>query len=286
VTSEGTFKPKMVGIICNWCCYGGADLAGVSRFQYPPYLNIVRVMCSGRIDMKHLFKAFLSGADGVFVGGCHLSNCHYITEGNYDVLNMVQLSKKILGNIGINPKRLRIEWVSAGEGIRYANIMSEFLMEVEGFGPLGISEGLEEKEAHAKLEEVYKLIPYFKVSTKEKLVVRKIDNDEDHDTLFTLDEVAKLLNEVPAYYIDPAKCQACMTCAKRCPAGAIISAKGQVHIIEQDKCIKCGTCFEVCPPKFAAATKLAAGVPVPPPVPEGERAVTRKNKEKEEGAIA
>jgi F420-non-reducing hydrogenase iron-sulfur subunit len=286
MSSEGNFKPQLVGIICNWCCYGGADLAGVSRFQYPPYMNIVRVMCSGRVDMKHLFRAFLNGADGVFVGGCHLGDCHYITEGNYDALNMVQLSKKILELIGVNPQRLRIEWVSAGEGIRYANIMNEFLKQVEGFGPLGKGEGLDENELKVKLENIYKLIPYIKVTAKEKLKVRKIDNDEDHNTLFTLDEVDNLLSEVVSYYIDPAKCQACMTCARRCPAGAIISAKGQVHIIEQDKCIKCGTCFEVCPPKFAAVTKLAAGVPVPPPVPEGERAVVRKTKEKTEGVMA
>jgi len=279
MSSEGKFKPKMVGIICNWCCYGGADLAGVSRFQYPPYLNIVRVMCSGRVDMKHLFRAFLNGADGVFVGGCHLSDCHYITEGNYDALNMVQLSKKILEHIGVNPQRLRIEWVSAGEGIRYANIMNEFLGQVESFGPLGKGEGLDENKLKANLGKIYNLVPYIKVTEKEKLVVRKIENDEDHNTLFTLDEVDRLLNEVVSYYIDPGKCQACMTCARRCPVGAIISAKGQIHIIDQDKCIKCGTCFEVCPSRFAAATKLAAGEPVPPPVPEGERNVVRKSRE-------
>ena len=279
MAKEEKFKPQMVGIICNWCCYGGADLAGVSRFQYPTHLNIVRVMCSGRIDMKHVFRAFLNGADGVFVGGCHLGDCHYIAEGNYDTLNMVQLSKKILELIGVNPKRLRLEWVSAGEGIRYANIMNEFLTSTEGYGPLGKGEGLDPDKLKADLERVYRLIPYFKVTKKEKLVIRKIDNDEDHETLFDLDEVADLLNNVVSYYINPANCQACMTCAKRCPAAAIISAKGEVHIVEQDKCIKCGTCFQVCPPKFGAAIKLAADVEVPPPTPEGERMVIRKSKD-------
>ena len=275
---SGNFKPQMVGIICNWCCYGGADLAGVSRFQYPTHLNIVRVMCSGRIDMTHIFRAFLKGADGVFVGGCHLSDCHYITEGNFDALNMVQLSKLILAQIGINPNRLRIEWVSAGEGIRYANIMNEFLTQVEGYGPLGEGEGLDKDKLKADLERIYKLVPYFKVTKKEKLVVRKIENDEDHLTLFTLDEVADLLSGVVSYYIDPAKCQACMTCARRCPAAAITSNKGEVHIIDQELCIKCGTCEAVCPPRFAAATHLAANEPVPEPPPEGQRAIIKKSK--------
>ncbi|OPX89198.1 MAG: NADP-reducing hydrogenase subunit HndC [Pelotomaculum sp. PtaB.Bin104] len=279
MSTEANFTPKMIGIICNWCCYGGADLCGVSRFQYPPYIRLIRVMCSARVDMKHIFRAFLNGADAMFVGGCHLDDCHYITHGNYEAISMVQLSRKLLEHIGINPKRLRIEWVSAGEGIRFANIMNEFGAEIEKLGPLGKSEGISEIELTSRLEEVTKLIPYIKLAKRDKLTMHIRDNHEAYYDLYTCDEIAQLFSEVPSYYIDPQKCQACMTCARRCPVEAVISAKGQIHVIDQEKCIKCGTCFEACPPRFSSIRKIV-GEPVQTPVPEGERAVVRKNKEK------
>jgi F420-non-reducing hydrogenase iron-sulfur subunit len=279
MSSEANFKPKMLGIICNWCCYGGADLCGVSRFQYPAYIRLVRVMCSGRVDLKHIFLAFSNGADAMFVGGCHINDCHYNPEGNYDALSMVNLCKKLLEYVGTNPKRLRLEWVSAGEGIRFANIMNEYAKEIEDLGPLGKSEGIDENELKSRLEKVTKLIPYLKLAKMKELALHN-PKQEEYTKLYTTEEVERLINEAPAYYIDPEKCQACMTCARRCPVEAIISAKQEVHIVEQDKCIKCGTCFEVCPPKFRAISKLV-GSPVPPPLPEGKRAVVRKSKEKE-----
>lgn len=279
MSAEGKFKPKMLGIICNWCCYGGADLCGVSRFQYPTYIRLIRVMCSGRVDMKHILLAFENGVDGMFVGGCHINDCHYNPEGNYDALSMVNLCKKLLEHAGVNPKRLRLEWVSAGEGIRFANIMNEFSGEIEQLGPLGKSEGIEEGELKSRLQQVAKLIPYFKLVKMKELALHNPDQDM-YTRLYTSEEVDRLIREAPSYYIDPLKCQACMTCSRRCPADAIISAKGQVHIIDQDKCIRCGTCFEVCPPKFRAVTKII-DAPVPPPLPEEQRTIVRKGQEKE-----
>lgn len=276
MSSEMKSKPRILGIICNWCCYGGADLAGVSRFQYPPYIRLMRVMCSGRVDMTHVFKAFSRGADGVFIGGCHLNDCHYITNGNFDAFNMVQLSKKILEHIGVNPNRLRIEWVSAGEGIRFANIMSEFGAQVQELGPLGQSEGLDKNLLKDKLAEITRLIPYIKVQNKKKLSVR-FDETQEYQEMFSREEIDQLLNNVISYYIDPTKCQACMTCAGRCPQEAIISAKNQIHVIDQEKCIKCGACFAACPPRFGAIAEIY-GEPVPPPLPEAERTVVRKSK--------
>jgi Fe-S-cluster-containing hydrogenase component 2 len=188
---------------------------------------------------------------------------------------MVQLCKKILEHIGVNPERLRIEWVSAGEGIRFANIMNEFATKMEKLGPLGKGEGLEENALKSKLEEVTKLIPYIKLTKKRKLASR-LKNQEEYDLLFTNDEIDKLFSEIVSYYIDPEKCQACMTCARRCLAKAIISAKNQIHVIDQEKCIKCGTCFEACPPRFGAVTKIS-GMPIPPPIPEGERTIVRNS---------
>jgi coenzyme F420-reducing hydrogenase delta subunit/ferredoxin len=277
MSAEGTFKPKILGIICNWCCYGGADLCGVSRFQYPTYIRLIRVMCSGRVDLKHILLAFSNGADAMFVGGCHINDCHYNPEGNYDALSMVNLCKKLLECIGINPKRLRLEWVSAGEGIRFAQIMNEFAREVEALGPLGSSEGIEPAELQSRLAMLTRLVPYLKL-VKMKELARHDPDQESYTRLYSSEEVERLIREAPSYWIDPEKCRACMTCARRCPADAIISAKGQVHIVDQQKCIRCGTCFEVCPPKFRAITRIV-GAAVPPPPPEGQRAVAAKEKE-------
>ena len=274
MTKGVEYKPKILGMVCNWCCYGGADLCGVSRFQYPTYIRLIRVMCSGRVDLKHIILAFLTGQDAVFVGGCHINDCHYNPEGNYDALSMVSFCRLLLEHIGINPKRLRLEWVSAGEGIRFANIMSEFGKEIEELGPLGVSEGVEPDELKSRLEEIQKLIPYIKLVKKEKLATHN-PNPEAYTNLFTMEEVEALIREAPSYYIDPAKCQACGICARRCPMDAIDGGKNLVHIIAQEKCIKCGTCFEVCPPKFCAIQKLV-GEPIPSTIPEKARVISRK----------
>jgi Fe-S-cluster-containing hydrogenase component 2 len=220
--------------------------------------------------------------DGVFIGGCRLNECNYITHGNYHALNMVLLCRKIMEHIGLNPERLRIEFMSSAEGILFAEVMSEFGNKVKQLGPLGKGEGIDQNELKSKLAEITKLVPYIKLVKNEKLASRLV-NPEQYDKLFTRDEIETLFRELPSYYIDPEKCQACMTCAKRCPVDAILSGKNLIHIIDQEKCIKCGTCFEVCPPKFSAVTKIS-GAPVPPPIPEEKRTIVRKSKkEKGEG---
>ncbi len=277
--SAGTeFKPRILGFLCNWCCYGGADLAGVSRYQFPPYIRVIRVMCSGRVDLSFVLRAFSNGTDGVFIGGCHLNDCHYNTHGNFDALSMTRLAKKLLEHVGINPDRLRIEWVSAGEGIRYADIMTDFAAQIKKLGPLGSSEGSDRNGLKTKLKEVNKLVPYIKLVKKEKLASH-LPDEADYQNLFTKDEVETLLSEAPAYYIDPEKCQACGICARKCPAEAIIGGKNLIHVIDQEKCLKCGTCFEACPPRFEAIKKLSAEEPVPPPLPEEKRTIARKGGE-------
>lgn len=255
MSSDSRFTPKMLGIICNWCCYGGADLCGVSRFQYPPYIRLIRVMCSARVDLMHIFEAFLNGADGMFVGGCHLDDCHYITHGNYEAISMARLAARLLEQAGMNPRRLRLEWVSAGEGIRFANIMNEFAAEVTEMGPLGKGEGEDPDELHARLEKMAKLIPYFKMAMHDKLALHLRDDHAAYDSLYSAEEVAALIAGAPTFAIDPEKCAACGICLRRCPVEAISGAKKQPHVIDQDLCIKCGTCLEVCPPRFGAVTK-------------------------------
>lgn len=127
------FEPKILGFLCNWCSYAGADLAGVSRIQYPPNIRVIRVMCSGRVDPKFVFQALLVGADGVIVMGCHPGDCHYL-EGNYEAEKKFVMVQKFLAIIGLE-NRVRLEWVSASEGARYATIVKDFTDQIKNLGP-------------------------------------------------------------------------------------------------------------------------------------------------------
>jgi len=129
------FEPKIVAFLCNWCAYAGADLAGVSRIQYPATVRVIRVMCSGRVDPVFILEAFKDGADGVLVAGCHLpSDCHYLS-GNFKAERRVLLLKEVLGQFGIEPERLRLEWVSASEGDRFATVIKDMTEEIKKLGP-------------------------------------------------------------------------------------------------------------------------------------------------------
>jgi len=133
--ADTAFEPKIIGFLCNWCSYAGADLAGVSRIQYPPNIRIIRVMCSGRIDPAFILKAFKDGADGVLVAGCHLpSDCHYIS-GNFKAERRITLLRKVLEELGIEPERLRLEWISASEGDRFAAVVRKMVNDVKELGP-------------------------------------------------------------------------------------------------------------------------------------------------------
>jgi len=131
------FKPKIIGFLCNWCGYAAADLAGNLRKTYSSNLRIVRVMCSGRVDPIHILHAFQHGADGVLIIGCHPGDCHYL-NGNYKAKMKVDLLKKFLQEMGINPNRLHIDWASAGEGDRFANIVDAFTYKITKLGPCEI----------------------------------------------------------------------------------------------------------------------------------------------------
>lgn len=131
------FEPRIVGFACNWCCYAGADLAGTARLQYPGNIRMIRVMCSGRIDPEFVLKAFRDGADGVFIGGCHPGDCHYVS-GNYKARKRVDALKPLLEALGIEPERLKLEWVSASEGQRFALAVTHFTEQVRELGPLRV----------------------------------------------------------------------------------------------------------------------------------------------------
>ena len=135
VAERPAYEPKIIGFLCNWCSYAGADLAGTSRIQYPPNIRIVRVRCSGRVSAELVLKTFHEGADGVLVLGCHIGDCHYI-DGNHRTSKRIPMLRQLLGYAGIEPERLRLEWVSAAEGDRFARIVNEFTEEVRQLGPI------------------------------------------------------------------------------------------------------------------------------------------------------
>ena len=170
-------------------------MAGVSRLQYATEIRLIRVMCSGRVDLEFILRSFSNGADGVFIGGCRLNECNYITHGNYDALSNVLLCKKIMEHIGLNPERLRIEFMSSGDGILLAEIINDYCKKVKEIGPLGKSEGIDEKELTFKLEAVTRLIPYVKLVEREKLRV-PFKSEEAYYKYFTSDEVNRLIDEL------------------------------------------------------------------------------------------
>ena len=135
------FQPIIVGFACNWCSYAGADLAGTSRIKYPPNIKLIRVMCTGRVTPAFVLKAFQDGADGVLVAGCHPGDCHYIS-GNLKCEKIMETTWKLVDLLGIGRERLRLEWVSASEGSRFAQVVTEFTDHIRKIGPLsGESQG-------------------------------------------------------------------------------------------------------------------------------------------------
>jgi len=154
-------------------------------------------MCSGRVDLTHVFRAFLKGADGVFVVGCHLDECNYITHGNYHALGTILLAKKILECVGVNPERLRIEFISSGEGLLFAKTMNDIEKKVKAMGPLGESEGIEKGKLQAKLEAATRLFPSIRLVERERLRV-SLKTREEFEAFYNSDEVNKIFNELIA----------------------------------------------------------------------------------------
>jgi coenzyme F420-reducing hydrogenase delta subunit len=211
--ADGEFKPKIIGFLCNWCSYAGADLAGVSRFQYPPAIRIIRVMCSGRVDPNLIFEAYMNGADGVFVGGCHLGDCHYL-EGNYYAERKLKMTKKVLERTGLDAGRFRLEWVSASEGERFASIMNEFARQIAELGPSPIAGKESDQGILNNVRAAQAMVADFRlraIVTKELKIVESGNvygiqkSQEEFDEFFddainvefTRHQIMQLLNEGP-----------------------------------------------------------------------------------------
>jgi F420-non-reducing hydrogenase iron-sulfur subunit len=157
-------------------------------------MRLIRVMCSGRVDLAHIFRAFSKGADGVFVGACHLNECNYITHGNYHALTMVHIGKKIMEHLGLRPERLRIQFMSGAEAGLLVESINEFVKHVKELGPLGKSEGLDEKGLQFKLESVTGLIPYIRLVERERLRLPAMA-EEEVQTFFAGDELKRIFDE-------------------------------------------------------------------------------------------
>lgn len=129
------FQPLIIGFTCNWCSYRAADLAGTSRIKYPPNIRLIRMMCSGRLDPTFVLKALSGGADGVLITGCHPGECHYL-EQNYKALRRYLLLRRVLGQMGIEPERVKLVWASAAEGVKLAGEITKMIEEIRALGPL------------------------------------------------------------------------------------------------------------------------------------------------------
>ncbi len=150
-SDNGNFEPRIVAFFCNWCTYTAADLAGTARMTYAPNARVVRVMCSGRLDPQFILMALREGADGVLIGGCHPGDCHY-QEGNYKTLRRFTLLKRLLLDMGIEDKRVRMEWIAASEGDRVQRVMNEMTEQLKKLGPLHL-EPVSIDTIHKKVEE-------------------------------------------------------------------------------------------------------------------------------------
>jgi coenzyme F420-reducing hydrogenase delta subunit len=191
------FEPKIIGFLCNWCSYAGADLAGVSRIQYPPNIRIIRVMCSGRVDPVIVLEMFANGADGVLVTGCHPGDCHYV-KGNLYEERKIKMLKKLIALTGLELERLRLEWVSAAEGQRFAQIVTEFTEQIKKLGPSPISRNNPDQKTLENLQAAKNAASDFKLRvlvgrelklTEEGNVYKEKVSQSDFDSL--LDEAVE-----------------------------------------------------------------------------------------------
>lgn len=181
-------------------------------------------MCTGRVDLAFVFRALLNGKDGVFIGGCWPGECHYLTQGNYGALSTLLIGRKLLETIGLNPDRLRLDYISASEGNRYAEVMNDFSAKVKVLGPLGTGEGIDETTLRRKLEVVYQLVPYIKLVERERLRV-PIRSIEAYHAFFASDEFDKIFQDLVADKVELSQVMAILR-EKPCSAGEISKILG------------------------------------------------------------
>jgi len=190
-----TFEPRIVGFLCNWCSYAGADLAGVSRISYPTNIRIVRLMCSGRVDPVIVLETLAQGADGVLVAGCHIGDCHYIT-GNLQAELKINMLKKLLARTGLEVERLRLEWVSASEGGRFAELVKDFTDQLKRLGPSPLAGDKPDKNILASVLAAKATAEDFRLRLLVGREKTMIDDGNVYGEEVSEGELDKVLNEV------------------------------------------------------------------------------------------
>jgi F420-non-reducing hydrogenase iron-sulfur subunit len=190
-----TFEPRIVGFLCNWCSYAGADLAGVSRISYPTNIRIVRLMCSGRVDPVIVLETLAQGADGVLVAGCHIGDCHYIT-GNLQAELKINMLKKLLARTGLEVERLRLEWVSASEGGRFAELVKDFTDQLKRLGPSPLAGDKPDKTILASVLAAKATAEDFRLRLLVGREKTMIDDGNVYGEEVSEGELDKVLNEV------------------------------------------------------------------------------------------
>jgi len=190
-----TFEPRIVGFLCNWCSYAGADLAGVSRISYPTNIRIIRLMCSGRVDPAIVLETLAQGADGVMVMGCHIGDCHYIT-GNLQAEPKINMLKKLLARTGLEVGRLRLEWVSASEGGRFAELVKDFVNQIKALGPSPLAGDKPDKNILAGVLAAKAAAEDFRLRLLVGREKTMIDDGNVYGEKVSEKELDKILNEV------------------------------------------------------------------------------------------
>ena len=217
------FEPEIVAFCCNWCSYAGADLAGVSRVQYPPNARILRVMCTGRIEMGHILRALELGADGVLVAGCHIGDCHYIS-GNEKAQLMVEATKETLAVLGME-ERLHLEWISAAEGQKFGQTITDFVERVRALGPNPMREAGAKRgrpgEAPGTLEELVQGtgVLYCLECGKCEATCPITRMEVSYSPMLIVEEALRVLPEELEADKGLWNCISCGLCSHRCPSG-------------------------------------------------------------------
>jgi len=187
------FEPKILGFLCNWCSYAGADLAGVSRIQYPPSLRAIRVMCSGRVDPGFVIQALKTGLDGVIIMGCHLGDCHYI-DGNYEAEMKFNPLKKLLESIGLE-NRIKLEWVSASEGVRFGEVIKNFTEQIRSLGPSPLRDKENSKQLIEDLNAIEDVIQNFRVRALIARERKITERGNIYEKIIPVENYRNILNE-------------------------------------------------------------------------------------------
>jgi len=215
-------EPKIVAFLCNWCSYAGADLAGTSRIRYPPNIRVIRVMCSGRVDPAFVIRAFETGADGVLVGGCHPGDCHYVS-GNLKAEKRMQNTRKLLKLLGLEPERLRLEWISTAEGAKFAQVVTSFTEELRNMEPNPLEAGENPKAPLSRKEVVSKALKKTNVQyclecgkCSGSCPISKIN--EAYSPRRTVERFLLGYEDRVLSGTDVWTCLTCFTCSERCPS--------------------------------------------------------------------